>query len=248
MAVDEYLISYYNKTGKPVLRLYGWAPTAISIGRYQSADAMDIEQCRTDNVDIVRRITGGSAIFHDDELTYSVVISDKDIGHGNLSVKESFETLNRFIIGMYRDLGLSASYSKNIFSGRKHGAAAQFCFSGNEEYDIIINNKKIGGNAQKRIGDVILQHGSIPININAEKTEKYFKTGIDFANFTSLKELLNRDVSAKEISKILMNSFENSTGMDLKQEEISGSEKRTIDKLVNDKYAADRWNIEGRAE
>ncbi len=248
MAADEYLISYCSETGRPVIRLYGWSPPAISIGRYQDAGVLHIERCIKDKVGIVRRITGGGAIFHDNELTYSVIISEKDIGRRNLSVNESFETLNVFIIGMYRSLGLSASYSKNIFCGRKHGTPSEFCFSGNEEYDIIINNKKIGGNAQRRTGDIILQHGSIPIDINAEKIAEYFRAGIDFENFISLKELLTRKISAEEISNILISSFINYTGLDIKLENFSASEKILIDKLVNDKYAGDQWNIDGRAE
>jgi lipoate-protein ligase A len=76
MAVDEYLIRLHESAGAPLFRVYGWGTPAISLGRYQKPDCLDLEACARDGIEVVRRITGGGAIFHDDEVTYSFVCSD----------------------------------------------------------------------------------------------------------------------------------------------------------------------------
>src|ERR1035437_2101016 len=107
MAIDEYLISYYEKTLQPVFRLYGWSPAGISAGKNQEVlKDIDLDRCKKDSVPVVRRITGGGAIYHNNEVTYSIVCSEKDLSENNLTVKESFEKLNEFIIKMYKKSGL----------------------------------------------------------------------------------------------------------------------------------------------
>ena len=135
MAADEYLISWHRRTGVPVMRMYAWGPPAISLGRYQPIDSVNLEACRAGGVDVVRRITGGGAIFHDREVTYSLVCAGDDLDDTPWDVPESFEIMNRFLIVFYRWLGFHAVYAKDTSLKNISGSRAAFCFSSNEKYD-----------------------------------------------------------------------------------------------------------------
>ena len=246
MAIDEYLTKYYEKTKVPVLRVYGWTPAAISIGKYQDAlNDINIEKCTEDDMTIVRRMTGGGAILHDEELTYSLVCSEDDIGCKNLSVKECFEKLNLFIINMYKEFGLKAVYAKDYSKKMKFGEPVPFCFSCNEEYDILIRGRKIGGNAQSRKKDIIFQHGSIPLENGREKVAKYFTKKINFENYTTLREALKRKVDADEAADKLESAFKKLMKVKLKEEKLNDREKEAVDRFVIEKYSSDEWNIKG---
>jgi lipoate-protein ligase A len=160
MAIDEYLLLRHGHAGVPVLRLYGWNPPAISLGRYQGIECLDRDACLGDGVTVVRRITGGGAIFHDHELTYSVLwpAGNPDTHESNAG---SFKKINAFIMETYRSLGINPVYAKD--AGRESPPGRlDFCFSGNEDYDILIEGRKIGGNAQRRVRGALLQH-AVPV-------------------------------------------------------------------------------------
>jgi len=248
MAMDEYLISWHMNTGVPVFRVYAWNPPAISLGRYQQIDCVDLEACRADGVDVVRRVTGGGAIYHDRELTYSLACAGDNLDKKSLTIQESFEIVNRFLIVFYRWLGLNAVYAKNTAAARHHERRAAFCFSSNEKYDIMINGKKIGGNAQCRLDKTVLQHGSIPVTIDRERVARYFKSGTDGANFTSLAEIAGIETDTDMNVRLLAESFSKTTGLRMYEEDISPDEKTEIESILKKKYLNRRWNLEGRAE
>jgi lipoyl(octanoyl) transferase len=246
MAIDEYLIKYYEKTKRPVLRFYGWTPPSISIGKYQDAmNDINIEICTDDDMTIVRRMTGGGAILHDEELTYSIVCSEEDIDCKNLPVKETFEKLNTFIINMYKEMGLKAVYAKDFSKKMKFGEPVPFCFSCNEEYDILVRGKKLGGNAQSRKKDIIFQHGSIPFENGRDKAAKYFIRKINFDNYTTLREALKKKITVDEAIKKLEGAFKKTLKVKLREEKLNDREKEAVDKLVIEKYSSDEWNIKG---
>jgi lipoyl(octanoyl) transferase len=246
MAIDEYLISYYEKTKTPALRIYGWREPAITVGRYQEAGCLDIKACREDGVDVVRRITGGGAIFHYDEVTYSLVCSESDLGSGRLSVKQSFERLNSYLINLYGEFGLKARYSREL--PVKRSTNSSFCFSGREEFDILVDGKKIGGNAQRRLRGVIFQHGSIPLTLNRGKIQKYFCGAIDRTGFTSLSEALCRKEDFSAVARSLADSYEKTFEFRLSVGEIDSRETGIINSLLKQKYLHDRWNIEAKLD
>ena len=166
--------SFVPERDLPVFRFYRWSPPAISLGRFQAAEkVLDLARCREDNLAVVRRITGGGAILHDDELTYSLVCSREDIGGGN--VKESYRRLCAFILEAYRSLGLNAAFARDAGLPRSVlGEKNPVCFAGLELFDVTVDGRKIGGNAQRRRRGVIFQHGSIPLRLNPERSRRYF--------------------------------------------------------------------------
>jgi lipoate-protein ligase A len=241
MAIDEHLLALHGPSGAPVLRLYGWDPPAITIGRYQAMDRIDSDACRRDGVEVVRRITGGGAIYHDNEITYSVIWPDSGIERPG-GIDRTFEAINAFILEAYRFLGLDPAYAKDY---QRHGNSpgrTQFCFSGNELYDILIEGKKIGGNAQRRVRGAVLQHGSIPLAIDAVNVQRYFRDRIDAGNFIGLNDACGRDVSAGEVAGVLVASFKRAMEMGLSEEDLKESEDESVRALLDDRYSRDEWN------
>lgn len=246
MAIDEYLIKYYEKTKRPVLRFYGWSPAAISVGKYQSViNDINIEACTDDDMCVVRRITGGGGILHEDELTYSIVCSEEDIGCRNMEVKKAFEKLNGFILNFYRGYGLKPAYAVEVLKKTVFGGAAPFCYTGHEEYDIVVKGKKIGGNAQMRKKNIIFQHGSIPLSGAKEKPLKYFNAGINTEGFTTLCAEAKKHIEPAEASLRLLDVFKATFKVKVKEEKFLEKEKEAVDRLVIEKYSSDEWNLKG---
>lgn len=184
MAVDEALLAGFNGTDSlPVLRLYGWNPPAFSVGRFQDAAAiLDLEKCREAGIPVVRRITGGGAIYHAEELTYAIVCAPRHVPPA-ASVKDSFRVLTAFLLRFYAQLGLTARYAVDHYPpGTRLGERTPLCFAGRETYDILVEGRKIGGNAQRRLRNTIFQHGSIPLVSKAAQGASFLRqppAGID---------------------------------------------------------------------
>ncbi|WP_053228276.1 lipoate--protein ligase family protein [Spirochaeta cellobiosiphila] len=168
MDFDQQMIDEYSIDHIPRFRLYGWSPPTISVGRFQNVE-QDFP------VSVVRRMTGGGAIYHHNELTYSLVCAPSDLGNPK-TVKKAYESITGFIIRFYSLLGLNAYYAKDEqVQNFELGAKTWTCFEGREEYDILIQGRKIGGNAQKRSRDLIFQHGSIPLGFDWKGWEEAFR-------------------------------------------------------------------------
>jgi lipoate-protein ligase A len=175
MAIDEALLTCFEPgRSLPMLRLYGWNPPAFSCGRFQKPEEIiDLAKCRDNGIQTVRRITGGGVIYHAEEITYSLVCP-VDFIPGARSVKEAFFHLTSFLLAFYRRLGLNACHAAEHYAGsRRLGERTHLCFAGTESCDILINGKKIGGNAQRRLKNVIFQHGSIPLRQMAPEGNGY---------------------------------------------------------------------------
>lgn len=228
MAIDEALLSCF-KPGEsaPVLRLYGWNPPAFSCGRFQKPEEiLDLELCRKGGVQVVRRITGGGVIYHASELTYSIVCPT-DFITGSRSVKDAFFHLTSFLIAFYRKLGLEAGHAVEHYSGsQKFGERTPLCFAGIESCDILIHGKKIGGNAQRRLKQVIFQHGSLPLVQMAEDGNRYLlhPDPLIAGKTTSLAdEAINS--SGDVLAEALKMAFEESFGITFTTDRLTGEER-----------------------
>lgn len=209
MAFDKTLFeSYLPDESQPVFRVYQWDKPAISLGRFQQADKiLNLENCRRDNIAIVKRITGGGAIYHSrDELTYSLVCSAKLFRAD--SVKDSYRKITRFLIKTYRSLGFFAQYARDCKKNKKQlGIVSDFCFSGWQDYDILIKGKKIGGNAQKRKRGAIFQHGSIPFKIPINIDDYFIRPVNHKKDYLCLSKAGFTDID--KLKKALVESFKN---------------------------------------
>ncbi len=243
MAIDEALLKRYDPARElPVLRIYGWKPRAFSIGYSQNPEVeLDLDKCRTARIDFARRITGGGAIFHKNELTYSIVCSKEDLELSTFS-KEAYRVLCSFIVKTYQNLGLFAEYSlqETLRQGRNW-----FCFTEREKYDIIVNGKKIGGNAQRRKKDRIFQHGSIPIRSDLKQALSLLRNcpKVDKSKITSLSEVLGQDISYSRLKSLLIESFKQTFKVDITENGLSPEERTLTRLLLNEKYAKEEWNL-----
>src|SRR6202023_2378063 len=168
MAVDEVLLDgVANGSGPPTVRFYEWAPPCLSLGYFQAFEVVDLDGCRRLGVDVVRRPTGGRAILHDRELTYSVALPASLLGHDG-GVLPSYYRLSLALQDGLRRLGVPATLApQSAASGPpEHGPV---CFDRPSAHEILLHGRKLVGSAQMRRGGGILQHGSILVEPRIDK-------------------------------------------------------------------------------
>ena len=248
MAIDEALLDNFDP-GKstPVLRLYGWSPPALSLGRFQDAGkVLNLDRCRADGVSVVQRITGGGVIYHADELTYAIVCAPQHLP-GETTIKESYRFLTGFLLTFYRELGLPAAYAAEVPEDTSRlGKRTPFCFAGRESYDILIDGRKIGGNAQRRLRKAVFQHGSIPLMDRVATGIGFLRerpSGLDLsvADLT----MLGVNIPEEVLKKRLAAAFAGALGGTLVPSEMTAAERARAACLTSGKYAADHWNRNG---
>jgi len=155
MAVDEALLVCYPRFRQPTLRLYAWEKPTLSLGRFQSLEAVHVDACAAAGIDLVRRPTGGRAVLHHQEVTYGVVAGLEMFPPG---VAASYRRLSDALLGALQRLGLTPQLQ------RKHARSdADVCFEAPSFAELTLGGKKICGSAQTRNKDALLQHGSLPL-------------------------------------------------------------------------------------
>jgi len=244
MAVDEALLQTYNfKKQMPVLRFYRWKTPTVSIGVSQKpVEVLNLPSMRTKNISFVRRMTGGEGVYHDQEITYSLVCSKQDLTLPN-SVHKSFRVITNFILNTYREFGLKPYYAGDR-QEYSHGETASFCYSTREHFDVMVDGKKLGGNAQKRIGTIIFQHGTIPLRLNFSAIKLCFRgeLGDIENNMTSLGQACGKDINFDEGVKQLKNSFAKAFSVRLMKSFLSEYELDLAHRLCQEKYKTEDWN------
>lgn len=247
MAIDEAILINYRKKNLPTLRIYGWKYPFLSLGYNQNPrDILNFNA----KIPFVRRITAGAAILHSQELTYSLTCALTDI---NLSsgVKESFKCLASFLIKFYHCLGLKAQFAQDSLEEisplekKKLGQYKNYCFSSYEHYDLLIGGKKIGGNAQKRIRNIIFQQGTIPQNIDFNLTAVAVKNTSEVKDkITFLDKILKSKTNFEDLQLLLSQCFQEAFDLELIKEQLSNQEKKIAEILTKYKYQSEQWNID----
>ena len=195
MRIDNEILekSIQESATEPVFRLYGWAPACISLGKNQSDSFIDKQFLKDTGIDIVRRLTGGRALLHDDEITYSFVCPIDYLKHGENVVKSYIE-ISQILIDKFSKIGI-----KLDFGGKKQvNTKFDYCMLISTGADLCYEGKKLIGSAQCRKQGYILQHGSILYNYNRELLEKIFHEHVDTSDITSIKEI-NPNLSKEDI-------------------------------------------------
>ncbi len=222
MDIDEALLKKHTGgiTG-PVLRFYQWSPPAISLGYFQKTGSINQAALDKYGISLVRRITGGRAVLHKDDLTYSIVARAGE--DTPLGVEESYRYLCRGLLEGLTLLGVQAALGSEK-------AVAPFpasCFAVSTKGDITCQGKKIIGNAQKREGSSLLQHGSILLKPQADLLAEVFSMGgcsqteLLKQKMASLEEILNRPVNPKEVKNAFIKGFEQALGIKFERCDIS---------------------------
>lgn len=238
MAIDEALLT----SKLPVLRFYGWKPAGLSVGYFQSIKDFNFNNLKKHKIDLVRRLTGGNAVLHDKELTYSVIIDESLMPK---SIIESYKVISKGILLALKEVGVNASMEKIIKKNKNKSAV---CFSEPSYYELTANNKKIVGSAQTRRKGKLLQHGAILIDIDTKKYFSLFK--INNKTFlkklenrmTSINKELNKELSCNDIKTSMVKGFEKALKIKFVNDKLTKEELRLAKELYNDKYSTKNWN------
>lgn len=200
MKIDADLLDNAIETNlkEPIFRLYGWKPACISLGKNQSDKFIDYNVLNKYNIDIVRRITGGRALLHDKELTYSFITSAENLKNGE-SVIESYKEISQILIDIFNKLGIPLTLGGESSIHTKF----DYCMLISTGADLCYRGKKFIGSAQCRKQGYILQHGSILLDYNKELLEELFKEEISTDSIISLKEI-NPDITLQDIIDVVM--------------------------------------------
>ena len=170
MALDEVLLrSVQAGTSPPVVRLYRWHPEAVTLGYSQrGVRQVNPVYCEAEGIDIVRRLTGGRAVLHDQEVTYSVISRQQGIFSNR--ILDNYRTIAEVLLHCLKRLGLQAEISGRHAGSTNIGAVEQSaCFTAPAQFEIVCSGKKTCGSSQKIEQDSFLQHGSIPVDIDLAK-------------------------------------------------------------------------------
>lgn len=251
MAIDEAIFNCYSEgISPPTFRIYSWKPESISLGYFQKAqDVLRANNCLEHGVAFVRRITGGEAIFHGNDFTYSLVCSKDDLNLPE-SVKESFRVVSSFLMNAYRSYGVNVDFSIEqgiepyTFSLEKK-RRSDFCFASNQDFDIVVEGRKIGGNAQKRRRNIIFQHGSIPLTLDLNRIALFLKeelTGVE-DRVIDLSTAADKNISFEEFAGALKKSFTETFNVSFVEQGLTSNEQEQVNRLLKDKYSEEKWNF-----
>lgn len=231
MGLDEALLDSVAAGGTPTLRLYAWEPAAVSLGYFQGlADEVDREACKRHGVDVVRRITGGGAVFHQDELTYSIVVPESHpLAQG--SILDTYRTLCSGIIEGFQLLGIEAQFSPIN--------------------DVVSGGKKLSGNAQTRKRGCLLQHGTVLLGVDVDTMFELLKVPSEKlrgkliqdvkARVSSVALALGRRVSYGESVPAFRDGFAAALGLELETSAPTEGELALAARLAAERFASGEW-------
>ncbi len=243
MAVDEAILEEVAVGGNPpTLRLYAWEPPALSLGYAQRAAEADADALARLGWGLVRRPTGGRAILHTDELTYSVSAPENHplVAGG---VLESYRRLSRGMLAGLRLLGLDAQVHSARARGGAHGAV---CFETPSDYEITAGGKKLIGSAQARRLGGVLQHGTLPLSGDLARILLALArpdSSLDqvHARAATLEETLGRKIAWEEAAEAVGRGFALEFGIAFHRAGLSAAEEARSAELARTKYASDDW-------
>ena len=243
MAIDEILWRGRRAgTAPPTLRFYAWSPPTVSLGYGQTLDRdVDHDVRRALGVSLVRRPTGGSAIYHDGperEVTYSVAATSDDLGVGG-DLLATYRWIARALARGLRALGAPVT----IVERRKdYGPVPAFCFARSGSYELEIDGRKIVGSAQRRHGRSFLQHGAVLLGVDDARLAALFPAArAPRETVATLEEALARRPAWDECVTALASAFEDEHGLTLRPGGLSVDEAAAAEALAHDKYATDAW-------
>ncbi len=239
MAVDQALLrSCERGNTPPTLRLYGWESPVLTVGYSQNLEReVDLEQCR--EIPCVRRPTGGRALLHHRELTYSLVAP---VDHPRFSggLKQTFSAISQALLLGLRKLGIDQARINDQKKIQPAGKRSPACFASLNHCEITVQNRKLIGSAQRRTHGAFLQHGSIPIEASTEDFHSFLRFDSEEARLadsekmkrftTTLNAVCGEPVSFKRARSALRVGFETCFAGNWAAEGLTPAEKKLRDR------------------
>ncbi len=249
MAVDESILEHIGRgESRPTLRLFAWEPPCLSLGQAQPFADIDLARLRARGWELVRRPTGGRAILHTDELTYSVTTAcDEPLMAG--SVLESYSRLALALLDAVSNLGLKPEMKE--VAAAEHHSTNPVCFEVQSSSEITVGGKKLIGSAQARRKDGILQHGSLPLTGDLGRITQALRFDSDGSRqlaairlldrATTVESVLGRPVSWGEAAAAFESAFAGRLDLHFDRCPLSHNELQRAEELVRNKYAHPSW-------
>ena len=249
MAIDEAItMAIAEGLAPPTLRFYAWAPPCVSLGRNQKYADIDIARCAAHGYDIVRRPTGGRAILHTDELTYSVIAPPDHPLMAGL-VLDSYLRLSAGLVAGLVRLGIAAEPAPGTNRAGPDVSAA--CFEVPSAYEIVAGTRKVLGSAQARRARSVLQHGSLPLTGDltrvvdslafADEAEREALRNSLQGHAVTAEELAGRPISYAEAETAMIAGFGEALAVDLVFGELTDAERAWAAELRRDRYGSAEW-------
>ena len=252
MAVDEAILhTLADGSGRPTLRFYRWQPPCLSLGYNQPCGEVEMRVCARLGYTWVRRPTGGRAILHCDELTYSIIAPDSEprVSGG---IVESYRRLSQGLLAGLRILGADVFQTQaDKVVNPQQGAA---CFDTPSNYEITVDGKKLIGSAQVRRRGQVLQHGALPLTGDLDRIFACLRAPQEGAGVTgtsrpslhghalTLEQALRRPVSFEEAADGLAEGFASALGLRLEAGQLTDHEQQRAEEFRRTRYTADSWN------
>ena len=244
MALDEAIAASVRRGDcPPTLRLYGWSGPSLSIGCYQKSDGIDIEYLKEKNIALVRRPTGGRAILHGAELTYSFsagLASPAEMGEGPFEggLRESYGKIASALMAAFEKIGIRAEMEET--RGREY-SKTPLCFRSRSYGELSSGGRKLAGSAQRRWPDGFLQQGSIPYMSNEAELNRIFRLpGIGSESFV----LIDPDCE-QALKDAIRACFEDAFSVRLLPALPTPAEEELLQELLREKYLRGEWNLHG---
>ncbi len=258
MALDEALLVMHEAGATlPTLRVYGWCQPTLSLGYAQNAhQEVDLAACQAQGVAVVRRPTGGRAVLHDQEVTYSVVMP-LALDDGPHTITEHYRRIGMALAAALQALGLPAQLARpQVRATLTRAPASPACFAALSRYELSVAGKKIVGSAQKRGQRALLQHGSIPLWMDRQRLFQCLRVPPEhraalvqaaYTTMGAVNEVAEQPVSLAALHAALRQGFRTTFGVELIDMPISPEEWRLAQHLRTTKYLTDAWNLDGAA-
>ena len=249
MARDEAISRAVNAGAQlPTFRLYGWNPSCISLGLSQRVSTTDQAACEADGIGLVRRATGGLAILHTNELTYSIAMPIKHpLAEGD--VMSSYRRIAVAIIAALKKMGVTNAHADAV--AREDKAKGPVCFEAPSDYEVMSapmsqGGKKLVGSAQWRRVDGVLQHGSLPLYGNIARICRYLigapPPEAVREHAATISGVLGRHVGWDEAAEAYQQAFAEVLDLQFTAGTLSAEEQQTTRELLGTKYGNDAWN------
>lgn len=255
MALDEALLNWHSQQlMPPIIRFYEWQTATVSIGYFQSVERdINMDEVNSQQMGFVRRPTGGRAVLHEHELTYSIIVSEN---YPNMpeTVTEAYRVLSEGLVHGFQHLGLQAAFSvptEELKRALKQPKSA-VCFDAPSYYELVVEGKKVAGSAQTRQKGVILQHGAILLSLNIEKLLSVFHFQSEEARelmrlqlpqkAVAIDQLTDRKITINDCKKAFHLGFEETLHIELVPYKLTEEQLHEVQKIEREKYANDTWN------
>lgn len=259
MAVDEaLLVSHEAGHSPPTLRVYTWSSPTLSFGYAQNVEReVDTDACREHGVTLVRRPTGGRAVLHDEEATYSVVMPLRLDGR-EASITEHYRRIGLALETALRHAGLPVNLERPSVLAAAPRPASPACFAAISRYELSATGRKLVGSAQKRGRQSLLQHGSIPLSMDRHRLfaclrvpeeRRELLLGEAYASMAAVNEVAPAPLDVPALQRALRQGFAEcmTSGAGMTPGDLSAGERRLVGELRLNKYGSDAWNLDGPA-